>query len=356
MSKINVGIIGVGHISGKHYEGYKNDSPGRIVAISDVNPEYLEQRQKEWGIEKAYSDYRELLADPNVEAVEVITPHHTHAKIGVDVLEAGKPLSLQKPMAMTLAECDALIDASKRTGTMLRVFENFRYYPPLMKAKEMLDAGEIGEPLSMRMKVTLGSLKGWNVEEDRMIWRHNEALCGGGRVTFDYGYHHFSTALWLLGDVEKVHSWITHSKSKYGVLDCPLVATWKYKDAEKYGSHEAIFSGDMLVRSKYFPEDEWFEITGKRGFIWVNRCSSMLLDKPPVVMYRDGTITEFSDMDTDWIVSFKNGVHDFCNAVIEGRQSHLTGEEGKRVHQFCKAIERSAKENREIKLDEIVSD
>ena len=356
MTKLNVGIIGVGHISGKHFEGYKSDSPGRVYAIADVNPEYLASRKKEWNVEKAYPDYHDLLADPKVEAVEVITPHNTHARIGVDALEAGKHVSLQKPMAMSVSECDLLIDAAHRTGRMLRVFENFRYYPPLIKARELLQAGEIGEPLSMRMKVTLGSLKGWDVEDERMIWRFDQTRCGGGRVIFDYGYHLFSVAMWLLGDVDKVHSWITYRKTKYGVIDCPVVATWKYKDAEKYGSYEAVSSGDMLVRSKYFPEDEWFEITGRRGFIWVNRCSSMLLDKPPVVMYRDGVMTEFSNMDTDWIASFINGVHDFCKAVKQGRQAGLTGEEGKRVHQFCRAIQVSAKEHREVKLDEITSD
>lgn len=358
MSKLGVGIIGVGHISSLHYEGYKDNRQSRLYAIADVNTERLERRQREWNVEKAYSDYRELLNDPKVDAVEVITPHHLHAEIGVAALEAGKHLSLQKPMAMNMAECDALIDASKRSGKMLRIFENFRYYPPLMKARELVEAGEIGEPLSIRMKVTMGSLKGWCVPDlqEMMAWRFDPARCGGGRVIFDYGYHLFSIAMWFLGDVEKVHSWITYGDTKYGKIDSPAVVTWKYKNAEKYGTYEAITSGDLMVPSKYFPEDEWFEITGRRGFIWVNRCSSMLLDKPPVVMYRDGVTTEFSNLDSDWGTSFVNGVRDFVNAVIEGKQADLTGEEGKRVHQFCRAIQRSAKEAREVRLDEIIYD
>jgi hypothetical protein len=101
------------------------------------------------------------------------------------------------------------------------------------------------------------------------------------------------------------------------MLDSPAVVTWKYRDAEKYGSYEAISSGDLIVPSKYWPEDEWFEITGRRGFFWVNRCTSMLLDKPPLTVY--------------------------------------TGEEGRRVRQFCRAIQRTARENREVKLDEIIN-
>jgi len=355
MAKLNVGIIGTGEISKMHFEGYRDFAKGRLYAIADVNADRLKQRQTEWGVEKTYTDYRQLLADPRVDAVEVITPHHLHCEMGVAALEAGKHLSMQKPMAMNVAECDALIDAAKRSGKMLRVFENFRYYPPLLKARQLLEEGEIGEPLGLRMKVLMGSLKGWNVEEDRLRWRFDPAVCGGGRVIFDYGYHLFSVALWFLGDVEKVHAWITYRDTKFGKIDSPAVVTWKYKNAEKYGMYDVVTSGDLLVRSKYFPEDEWFEITGSRGFLWVNRCSSMLLDRPPVVMYRDGVTTEFSNMETDWGASFVSGVRDFMNAVIEGRQADLTGEEGKRVHQFCRAIQRSAKEGREVTLDEITS-
>ena len=354
MSKLRVGIIGTGRISDLHYEGYKDNRDAELYAIADVNAELLEQRKRQWDVEKAYGDYRELLNDPKVEAVEVITPHHLHAEMGVAALKAGKHVSMQKPMGMNVAECDALIDAAKRSGKMFRVFENFRHYPPLIKAMELVQAGEIGEPLSIRIKVIQGSMwEGWEIPEETVSWRFDPAQSGGGRVIFDYGYHLFSIAMWFLGEIEKVYAWITYRDSKYGEIDSPAVVMWKYKNAEKYGTYEAITSGDLMVPSRYWPEDEWFEITGRRGFIWVNRCTSMLLDKPPVVMYRDGVSTEFSNVDSDWAASFVGGVCDFVSAVIEGRQAHLTGEEGKRVHQFCRAIQKSAREGREIKPDEI---
>lgn len=111
----------------------------------------------------------------------------------------------------------------------------------------------------------------------------------------------------------------------------------------------------MLVHSKYRrPEDEWVELSGTRSFIWINRCTSMLLNSPPLVMYYNGETTEFSDIDSDWGTSFVVGVHDFVEAIIEKRQSMLTGEEGKAVLQFCRAIQLSAKEGREVEPTEIV--
>lgn len=357
MEKIRVGLIGVGNIARLHQLGYSDNSKAELYAVCDIDETLLQQRAKEWGVEKAYTDYRELLVDPEVDAVEVITPHHLHAPIGIAALEAGKHVSMQKPMAVTVAECDALIEATRRSGKLFRVFENFRYYPPMVKAKELLDSGVIGEPLSIRIKVVQGTMgEGWQIPYRRWAWRFDPAQGGGGRVILDYGYHLFSIAMWFLGEVEKVYSWITYRPIQPGwMLDSPAVVIWKYRNAEKYGSFEAITSDDILVRSKYVPEDEWVELTGSRGFIWVNRCTSMLLDRPPVVMYRDGVTTEFSfsDRDSDWAASFIAGVHDFVDAVVRGRQAPLSGEEGRVVLQFCRAIQLSAKEGREVRLQEI---
>jgi len=397
MERLRVGLIGVGGIARLHSLGYKDNPQAELYALCDVDEGLLHQRATEWGAQKAFTDYRQLLADPHVDAVEVITPHHLHAPMGIAALQAGKHLSLQKPMAVSVAECDALIAAAHRAGKCFRVFENFRYYP-LVRAKELLEAGAIGEPLSIRLKVVQGSMgKGWKIPYSRWAWRFDAAQSGGGRVIFDYGYHLFSVAMWLLGAVEKVYAWITYRPIRTelarrkvplvkGVdhvvrtggdavgaqgeavappgaeevpvpeewlLDSPAVAIWKYRNAEKYGSFEAITSYDILVRSKYYPEDEWVELTGSRGFIWVNRCASNLLDRPPVVMYRDGVTTEFSDMDSDSAASFVAGVHDFTDAIVQGRQPPLTGEEGKVVLQFCRAVQLSAKEGRDVRLEEI---
>lgn len=355
MEKIRVGLIGVGNIARLHAQGYKSSPKAELYALCDVNDETLQRRMSEWGATKAYSDYNELLADPNVDMVDVITPHHLHEPIGVAALEAGKHVSMQKPMAVSVAECDSLIAAAKRSGQWFRVFENFRYYPPLVRAKDLVDRGEIGEPLSLRIKAIQGTMgKTWEIPYDRWSWRFDQERGGGGRIALDYGYHMFSVAMWLLGSVEKVYSWITYRPIQFGwLLDSPMVVIWKYKNAEKYGSFEAVTSDELLVQGKYVPEDEWFEITGTRGIIWVNRCTSELLNSPPVVMYRDGITTEYSDMDTDWGTSFTIGVGDFVESILEGRQAPLTGEEGKVVLQFCKAIELSAKEGREIKLDDV---
>lgn len=359
MEKIRVGLIGVGNVARHHARGHLENSRAELYAVCDANETRVEERKIQWGAKKAYADYRQLLDDPNVDAVEVLTPHHLHESIGVAALQAGKHVSMQKPMAISSSECDSLIEAAKGSKQQFRVFENFHYYPPLVRAKELLDSGAIGTPVSLRMRAFQGTMrrdwegKDWEIPYERWSWRFDRSRGGGGRITLDYGHHMFSTALWLLGDVEKVYSWITYRKIQHDwLLDSPMIAIWQHSDAGQYGSLEMVSSDDLLVQGKYLPEDEWFEITGTHGLIWVTRCTSQLVDRAPVVMYRDGVTTEFSDMDADWGASFVAGVRDFVEGILEQRTLSLTAEQGKRVFHFCRAVELSAAEGREVRLDD----
>jgi len=376
---LRVGIIGGGRITGMHALAYHDYPKAEIYALCDANEQVARDRAQEWNVQHWFTDYREMLADEAIDAVEIITPHHLHAEMTVHALEAGKDVSVQKPMALEVAECDAMIDAARRTGKNLRVFENFQHFPPLAKAKQLLDAGAIGDPISLRMKAIQGSLDGGDestpplkradarppyplplshqvkhVNPDN--WKFDPKQGGGGRMALDYGYHVFGLAVHLLGDVEKVFAWITQQEIVHGwILDSPAVVIWKYRDAERYGSWDVVSSDGILVPTKYWPEDEWVEISGTRGFLWVNRCTSMLLDRPALVMYRDGETTEFSNLDTDCASSFIHGTHDWINSLEEGRQAALSAEVGRRVLQFCRAAQLSSRERREVLLDEITA-
>lgn len=356
MNKIKIGLIGTGAITDLHYLGYENSDTLEIEAICDPDNQLLEQRSAQWNVKNIYNDYHQLLRNNEIDAVEVITPHYLHAEIAKAALLSGKHVSIQKPMATTILDCDDLIETANKSGKLLRVFENFRYYPPMIKAKELIDSGAIGEPLSIRIKVVQGhGGKDWEIPFRRWSWRFDPVKGGDGRVILDYGYHHFSLAFWFMGEIEKVKSWISHTTIENNwILDSPAVAIWKYKNSNKYGSYEAMYSNELYIPSKYQrPEDEWIELTGSKGLIWINRCTSELIQSPALVMYKDGETIEFNDIDSDWGTSFINGINDFGDAIINNRLSTLSGEEGKKVLIMCRAIQLSAKEGREVYLNEI---
>ena len=355
---LNIGFIGAGKIADLHAPGYLGNPGARIYAVADNGPGTAERRAAEWGADKAYTDYRTMLDDPTVDAVEVLTPHSLHAQMVIDALEAGKHVSLQKPMALTLAECDAIVAAGEKSNKLLRVFENFAYYEPIARAKKMLDDGVIGDPVSMRIKSVNGHRKyGWDIPDESIAWRYNQAINGVGKAILDYGYHIFAMGRWFLGEPEQVFAWIRTTYTAEGFEnDSPLLVSWSYQGGRTHGSWEQQASNEMIVRSDYYPGDEWFELSGTRGVIWVNRCTAkMLYDTPPLTYYADGEMhrTSEDEINADWGESFKQCTYEFVNCILNGGQPNMPAADSRETYKFARASQLAARENRPVTLDEV---
>lgn len=376
--KLRFVIVGCGRIATLHTWGYRDNPDAEIYGVCDKNQKRAKEFAREYGVQKVYKNYEEVLNDPDVDAVELLVPHHLHCEMAIAACEAKKHVSVQKPMAMNLVECDAMIAAARKNGVKLKVFENFVFYPPYQLAKKMLDAGEIGEPVSIRYKMNTGGLcsvntpavggrktvtdadgnelkeTGWKVDPASWLWRLNDTLSGGGPLVFDDGYHKFSIIMHMLGEVEKVSAWIDRTPVMPGIFqDCPATIMWKHKGGRKYGVMDIVDSPEMYIQSKYYTCDERMEITGSRGIIWITRCTAaMMPEVAPVVMYRDGKVTEYRDMPTDWGDSFKNSTLDFIDAIRNDREPVLSGEQGREVLKFALAAIDSSEKHHEINLDE----
>ena len=355
---INIGFIGAGKIADLHAPGYLGNPDARIYAVADNGPGVAESRVAEWRAEKPYTDYRAMLDDPNVDAVEVLTPHSMHAQMVIDALDAGKHVSLQKPMAITLDDCNAIVEAANKSNELFRVFENFAYYEPIARAKQMLDDGVIGDPVSMRMKTVNGHRKyGWDIPDSSIAWRYDQAINGVGKAILDYGYHIFAMGRWFLGEPDQVFAWIRTSYTDQGFeVDAPLLVSWSYEGAMKHGSWELQASNDMVVRSDYYPGDEWFELSGTRGVIWVNRCTAkMLYDTPPLTYYADGEMHRVNEdeINAEWGHSFKVCVAEFVDGILNGKQPNVTAVDSRETYKFARASQLAARENRPVTLDEV---
>ena len=355
---LNIGFIGAGKIADLHAPGYLGNPDARIYAVADNGPGTAESRVAEWGAEKAYTDYRAMLDDPAVDAVEVLTPHSMHARMVIDALDAGKHVSLQKPMAVTLDECNAIVEAGRRTDKYLRVFENFAYYEPILRAKQMLDEGVIGEPVSMRIKSVLGNRKyGWDIPDTSIAWRFDQSINGVGKAILDYGYHIFAMGRWFMGEPEQVFAWIRTSYTVEGYEnDAPLLVSWSYEGGRTHGSWELQSSTEMVVRSDYYTGDEWFELSGTRGVIWVNRCTAkMLYDTPPLTFYADGEMHRVGEdeINADWGDSFKECVNEFVTCILAGKQPDMSAEDSRETYKFARASQLAARENRPVSLSDV---
>jgi predicted dehydrogenase len=355
MPPIRAAVVGCGRISDLHELGYRDRQDARIVAVCDTQRPRAREKANAWGIEKIYSDYQQLLADPEVDLVELLVPHHLHAPMTIAACRAGKHVSVQKPMALNVAEAEAMIAAANQAGVLLRVYENFVFYPPHVRAKEMIAAGEIGEPQMIRLHVNTGTRdRSWKVPLGAWLWRFDEHKCGGGPLVFDHGYHLFSLARHLMGEVERVYAWIDRSPvvpTKY--LDAPATIMFQFKSPRRYGVLDFAHTPHMQIDSLYYADDDRVEVIGDRGTLFINRCTARTVDLPELMLFRDGKTTAIPVERVEWHDSFIDCTRHLLDVFQKGGEPVLDGATGRAVLQFVLAAHLSAAQGCEVYPDKI---
>jgi len=358
MNPIRVAIVGCGRVSDLHQMGYRGREDAKIVAVCDSNKARAKTKAREWGVEKVYTDYNQVLEDREVDVVELLTPHHLHCPMTVQAARAGKHISVQKPMALSAAEADEMIAASDKAGVSMRIYETFVHYSPAMRARQMIDAGEIGGIHTIRMHVSTGTGDtAWKIPLSAWLWRFNEKQCGGGPMVFDHGYHLFSLAYYLGGPVEKVFAWIdqTPVKEAAGIvkIDTPAMIMFQFKASHRYGQLDIEHTPNMRIFSDYYADDNRIEVIGEKGIIFINRYTAKTIDLPPLMLFKDGKTTPIPVEGVEWHDSFIATTQDFINKLNTGGTPRLDGPTGKAVLQFTLAALQSAATGVEVRPDDI---
>lgn len=349
--KLRVGFVGLGRIFDLHVLGYRDEAEIEIAALCAPDPELLAQRGAEIPGATRRHRLEEVLAE-GLDVVEILSPHRFHAEQAIAAMESGAHVSVQKPMALSLEEADRVIAVAGATRRHLRVYENYVFYPPLVKARELLLDGAIGRPLHFRMRTLAGNPRyGWPVREGTWRWRadlfRERQL---GRLTFDDGHHKMAVALWLFGEVRDVFARIEETPTARGPIDAPASITWRHVDPPVHGVWDVIYAPEMRIDSRYYALDERFEITGETGVIEVTRAAGTMVQGPSLVMYRDGVATEFHGLESDWSASFREATKHFVRVVRQGGAPSLGGEEGRRVLRFGLAVRESALQGTPVTL------
>jgi len=348
---LRVGFIGTGRISDLHALEYLQNERADLVAACDIDGETAKRRAAGWGVPSThvFSHHHELLALPDLDLVEILLPHHLHHPVTLDAFSAGKHVSVQKPMALTLAQANEMVAAASTAGKLLRVYENFLYYPPVTQAIELIDAGEIGDPLTIRIKSNAAfSPNAWHLPLASLAWRFDPEKCGGGPLVFDDGHHKFALAWQFMGLAEEVHAWIGAMELMPGrVLDVPSIVSWKLP-GNRFGSLEVVYSPQLVVETRHYAQDDRVEITGTRGVLWINGGHGRLPGVPPLVLRREDRTRTFDDLPTGWELSFVHATRHLIDAYESGDPPRLTGAEGRDVLRFLLAAQQSAREGRAV--------
>jgi predicted dehydrogenase len=197
-SKVGVGVIGVGGISGAvHLPGLRLCPQAEIVALCDTNADLLRRRAGEYGVERIFTEDSELLQYPAVDAVVIATPTIYHAPIALAAIAAGKHVLVEKQLGMNYAETVQMYQAAERAGVRHMTAFTYRFVPAMRYLRHLVSQGSIGLPRHLRVARLL------DFPETDLGWRQHQALAGAGEVG-DMGAHRIDFCHSVIGPIARV--------------------------------------------------------------------------------------------------------------------------------------------------------
>lgn len=371
---VRIGIIGLGMVAEYHiaaYMDYAEYIGGSLAAFCDMDKSLLEKWSKATGVTKLYTDYQDMLKDDEVDAVIVLTPHHLHHRMAIDAANAGKHVGVEKCFALTMKDADEMIAAAKANDVRLMLLENCVFDPSVMKAKELIESGEIGNPVMIRVtlgqgtgpmypgnpekfsKAFHGYYSGANQLSDTGDWRFDPCKMGEGRF-YDCGHHRFAVARYLGGEIDEISCMIEYASDGIMNREYASVTSFKYADAHTFGSFDEHFGApESISTTGGSPFDDRVEIIGDKGVIWLNGIEGRIQMKAPLILYKDGKSISYENMDCGYWSGFRHESKEFVDAIVENREPSCNGEDGKKLLQIIKAAYKAAAEKRVVKVSEI---
>lgn len=316
-SRLGFGLIGLGMIYRAHLEGYRALSErAQVVAVCDRDSDLVEREASAVGA-TAYTDYQALLDDPLIAAVDITLPHNLHYQVAKDALEAGKHVIIEKPLALTSADCLSLIDLAERQGVSLTVAENTPFVKAYQEVDRILREGKLGAVRSVRTFIS-----GSEVERlrDRTLWKGRRDGTGGGAL-IDAGVHSFYLLNWLFGPIASVCGHTFKLVEEAEVEDQAfVVGTF---------ARGGTFSSEFNFVAE-IPWGERLEVYCEEGTLIIDQLASS-----PALHYRgreDYTPQPLGAVPynpSGWkTASIAAGVVDFADAVIEGRPPTVDPHDG----------------------------
>ena len=201
--KFRVAVIGCGKIATSHLKGVAAKPECELYAVCDnATDNRLQERKDEYGAKIAVKDYKELLGDPNIDFVIITVPDNSHMEIACAFMRDGKDVLLEKPMALTVPECEEMLKVEKETGKRLMVGQVVRYNTKFAYAKKLVDEGAIGELAFVESEYAhdYSVARGYN---DWRVTPEREGMIGGG-------CHAVDLLRWIAGNPTEVHAFSNH--------------------------------------------------------------------------------------------------------------------------------------------------
>ena len=195
MKPTKVAIFGTGFMGRVHLDALRRQENVEVVAIAATKVESARRLGAAFGISTFTADYHELLRDPEIDAVHILTPNALHYPMAKEALEAGKHVACEKPLSVTVEEAEELVALAAKRSLRNCVCHNLRYYPMVQQMRRMREAGELGEILSVQG----GYSQDWLLYDTDWNWRIDAKAAGASRCLADIGSHFFDMAEHVTG-------------------------------------------------------------------------------------------------------------------------------------------------------------
>jgi len=354
---VRVGLIGCGKVGSIHAAALRALPEADFVAACDASPDRAAAFASRYGA-RPFADVGTLLRDGGVEAVVIGTPHPLHAEPATRAAAAGVHVLVEKPMAATLADCDAMLAAARKAGVLLGVVSQRRWYEPVVRMKAAIDAGKIGRP-------ALGVFQMYSWRDPAYYtsdpWRGRWDTEGGG-VLVNQSPHQLDILLWLMGPAAEVGGYWANLNHPAVEVDDTAVATIRFRN----GGLGAVVTS-VSQRPGIFTKVHVHGTNGASVGVETDRGATFIagvsaIAEPPLtdlwtVPGEERLLAEFQAADRAAFTERDATVHyhalqirDFLRAIRENRPPLVTGDDGRAVVELFTAIYQSNRERRSIAL------
>ena len=341
----NIGVIGCGKIAQvRHIPEFAANGQAKLCGFFSPNARRAEDMAARYG-GKVYATAEELFADPAIDAVSICAANYAHADLTVRALKAGKHVLCEKPMAVTEAQCQAMLDAAKESGKRLLIAQNQRFAKAHMTAKQMLEEGVIGKVITFRSTFGHGGPETWSISPGKDTWFFDKKRAAMGAMA-DLGIHKTDLLRYLLGqDVVRTTARLV-TLDKRGP-DNRLIGV----DDNAFCIYEMSGGvlGTLTVSWTYYgAEDNSTVLYGTGGIM-------RIYDDPAhsIVVRTAGGEEKFYDVEqiqTNDNQTASGVIDEFISAVEEGRPSELDADDVIKSMKAVFASIRSAEEGRTVEV------
>lgn len=392
VSRVKAGLVGLGLVCESHVKAYAAHKDSEVVAVCDLDEARAKAIAGKYGIPKVYTSYADMLQDPGINTIDITTPTVLHAPMALAAARAGKNILCEKPFCLTLEEGQAVCEEAERRGVTLMVGESYIFMTSIMKARELIDAGEIGKPQQIRQRFGTWAERTGALDTPRPVtsdhrgWRMDSSKAGGAGFPwmFDHCVHFFATAEYLMKDarIREVYSlksdisWMNDRKqhgqgpSEMNIYrpesagDIPIIA-WTYDDQACQG----VWMRAEALNGKYDPmygfsvsvigDKGMIEVLGEgaKGLAWQGKDVHLILhrkDKETLTLRFDEGGDDIWQSEVSYYSrAHLNQIHSFVDALMRNASPRYTGHDGKRDVRTTMAAICSAKEGIPVRVADV---